>query len=69
MVEPMNRKVDDAWNLATWEGSRRAQLRVARQMTVRERLEALDEMGKLVRHFDWMRRNGKFSSPGRGDGA
>lgn len=41
MNEPEDR-ID--WSVTTWEGSRREQIRRWRQLTVRERLEALDEM-------------------------
>lgn len=36
------------WSVTTWEGSRREQIRRWRQLTVRERLEALDEMTELA---------------------
>lgn len=36
------------WSVTTWEGSRREQLRRCRRLTVRERLEALDEMTDLA---------------------
>ncbi len=32
------------WSAATWEGSRRAQIRRNLRLTVRERLEALEEL-------------------------
>lgn len=35
------------WSNATWEGSRRAQLRAALALSVRERLLALEELGEL----------------------
>ena len=35
------------WSNATWEGSRRAQLRVALALSVRERLLAMEELGEL----------------------
>ena len=35
------------WSNATWEGSRRAQLRVALALSVRERLLAMQELGDL----------------------
>lgn len=50
------------WSLTTWEGSRRAQLRNALRLTLRERLEALDGMTDIAEHFRWMRETGKFSS-------
>jgi hypothetical protein len=49
----------DPWEAATWEGARRARLRRALELTVRERLEVLDalaetsqrlvDLGKLAR--------------------
>ena len=35
------------WSNATWEGSRRAQLRVALALSVRERLLAMEALGEL----------------------
>lgn len=35
------------WANATWEGSRRAQLRAALALTVRERLQAMEALGEL----------------------
>lgn len=35
------------WSNATWEGSRRAQLRIALALSVRERLLAMEELGEL----------------------
>lgn len=35
------------WTLTTWEGSRRAQLRRWLALTVRERLQAIEEMTDL----------------------
>jgi hypothetical protein len=35
------------WSSVTWEGSRRAQLRVALALSVRERLLAMQELGEL----------------------
>lgn len=45
MTDPDDR-ID--WSVTTWEGSRREQIRRWRQLTVRERLEALDEMTELA---------------------
>lgn len=36
----------DAWSAATWEGSRRAQLRLSLRLTVRERLAVLEELAR-----------------------
>lgn len=35
------------WEAGTWEGARRAQLRRALQLTVRERLLALEELAEV----------------------
>lgn len=43
MSNPEN---DSAWEAATWEGSRRAQLRRALELTVRQRLEALEALSE-----------------------
>jgi hypothetical protein len=61
-----NPERQDIWEVTTWDGSRKEQLRRALQLTLRERLQALDEMGDLARHFEWMRENGRFRSPGGG---
>ncbi|MEX1258957.1 MAG: hypothetical protein WEG36_15280 [Gemmatimonadota bacterium] len=37
---------DHDWVMATWEGSRRAQLRRALRLTVRERLQALEALSE-----------------------
>ena len=45
----MNRGYDDIdWSLTSWEGSRRAQLRRWLALTVRERLQAIEEMAELA---------------------
>ncbi len=38
---------DENWDAGTWEGSRRAQLRGSLTLTVRERLEALEDMAEV----------------------
>ncbi len=37
------------WSNGTWEGSRRAQLRAALTLSVRERLLTMQELGELAR--------------------
>ena len=44
----MNETPQADWSNATWEGSRRAQLRAALALTVRERLLAMQELGELA---------------------
>ena len=52
----MNRAVEAGWETATWEGSRRAQLRAALSMTVRERLQALEDLSELAERLAAMPR-------------
>jgi CRISPR-associated protein Csx17 len=53
---------DIDWSLTTWEGSRRAQLRRALELTLRERLEAVEGLADVVRRFEEMRLKGQFTS-------
>lgn len=52
----MNRAADPGWETATWEGSRRAQLRAALALTVRERLQALEDLAELAERLVTMPR-------------
>ena len=54
---------NDAWQETTWQGKRRRLLRDALQRTVRERLERLEALAELNRHFRRMRREGRFDTP------
>jgi len=47
MNSPANFPAEPGWETATWEGARRAQLRAALALTVRERLQALEELAEL----------------------
>jgi len=53
---------DIDWSLTTWEGNRRAQLRYALTLTLRERMEAVQGMADVARRFEQMRREGSFRS-------
>jgi len=66
MGEP---RQDVDWSLTTWEGSRRAQLRGAHEMTLRERLEAVEGLADIVRRFAEMRAKGEFTSASGDTGA
>ena len=46
----------EAWENATWEGSRRLQLRRALALTVRERLQALEALVEFSQHLARMPR-------------
>lgn len=53
---------DIDWSVTTWEGSRRAQLRQALKLTLRERLEAAEGLADVARRFEEMRAKGEFTS-------
>ena len=47
----MSQEADAGWETATWEGSRRAQMRSALTLTVRERLQALEALAELAQRL------------------
>lgn len=51
------------WSLTSWEGSRRAQLRRWRTLSLRQKLLALEEMTEIAEHFGRMRETGKLRGP------
>lgn len=53
----MDKAADAGWETATWEGSRRAQLRAALALTVRERLQAVEELAELAQRLAEMPRS------------
>ncbi|MGH9786406.1 MAG: hypothetical protein ACRD88_19730 [Terriglobia bacterium] len=54
-----NRIADDAWEQTTWEGNRRTQLRDALALTLRERLQAVEDMAEVAERFRQMRARGQ----------
>jgi len=50
----MDEQSEINWELTTWEGSRREQLRRWCALTIRERLQAVDDMGELARRIQAM---------------
>ena len=48
------------WSLTSWEGSRRAQLRRWRALSLRQKLLALEDMTEIAEHFGRMREMGKL---------
>lgn len=44
------------WDAASWDGSRRVQLRAALAMTLRERFQALEELTELAQRLATMPR-------------
>jgi hypothetical protein len=51
---------DGNWSVVTWEGSHRALLRRSLKLTVRQRLEALDELTETNVRMQELRAQGKF---------
>jgi hypothetical protein len=67
----MSESQDDIdWIVTTWEGSRRAQLRHALKLTLRERLESAEGLADVLRRFEELRaRRGRAGGAGAGAGA
>lgn len=53
---------DIDWSLTTWEGVRREQLRRALRLTLRERLQGVEDMADLARYFQALRNDGRFKN-------
>jgi hypothetical protein len=51
-----SKRKDNLWDSCTWEGARREQLRRWSKLTLREKLKAVEEMGKVAAHFSKQRR-------------
>jgi hypothetical protein len=49
-------KTPDPWASGTWEGARREQLYRWGLLTLREKMQAVEDMGVLARHFANSRR-------------
>ena len=47
----MKNKDDKSWDNATWEGSRKAQLRASLKLTPKQRFEALEELAETAYWF------------------
>jgi len=58
----MNQIPDDAWEQTTWEGHRRAQLRLALGFTLRERLQAVEDMAEVAERSRQMRETDEVSA-------
>lgn len=59
-----NQIPEELWAETTWEGSRRAQLRRALTLTLRERLQAVEDMAEVAERFREMRESQVRSGPG-----
>ena len=47
----MDQIPEHLWELTTWEGSRREQLRRGRALTLREKLQAVEDMEELAKRL------------------
>ena len=45
-MNTMDNKIEQNWDNASWEGSRRAMIRKSLKLTVRERLQALEDLAE-----------------------
>jgi hypothetical protein len=52
----MARQRKKTWESCTWTGARREQLQRWSKLTLREKLQALEEMGQLAMRFEKLRR-------------
>lgn len=48
--------------MTTYDGARREQLRRALALTLRERMQAVEDMGEVAERFRQMRESGKLST-------
>lgn len=60
----VNQIPEELWAETTWDGNRRAQLRRALELTVRERLQAVEDMAEVAQRFQEMRESQARSDPG-----
>lgn len=60
-MSPTDNDID--WSLTSWEGSRRAQLRRWLALTVRERLQAIEEMVEVSARIAGSLRPSERNSP------
>lgn len=65
----MSQPPDDIdWNLTTWEGVRREQLRRAAALTLRERMQSLEDMAVVAERFRQMREAAQSPAAGSAPG-
>jgi hypothetical protein len=58
-----NQIPDELWDETTWDGNRRAQLRRALELTLRERLQAVEDMAEVAERFRQMRARDRKLEP------
>ena len=51
-----------SWDACTWSGARQEQLRRWRRLTLREKLQAVEDMGKIAAHFAKRRQRRKTAA-------
>ena len=55
-MKPARKRTGRSWDAGTWQGARNEQLRRWGQLTLREKLEAVEAMGQLAARFAELRR-------------
>lgn len=53
---------EQSWNNATWEGSRRAMIRQSLKLTVRERLQALEDISETSQKLARLKKQHKIKN-------
>ena len=55
------KRTNHSWDSCTWSGARREQLRRWGKLTLREKLQAVEDMGKVAARFTELRRRRRSS--------
>ncbi len=58
----MDNKIEQNWGNASWEGSRRAMIRKSLKLTVRERLQALEDLAETSKKLASLKTSDKIKS-------
>jgi len=56
------KRTNHAWNSCTWNGARHEQLRRWGKLTLREKLQAVEDMGEIAAHFAKRHRQRKIAA-------
>ena len=56
------KRTTHSWDACTWTGARREQFRRWGKLTLREKLQAVEDMGKIAAHFAKRRRQRKTTA-------
>jgi hypothetical protein len=56
------KRKNNSWDSCTWTGARREQLRRWGRLTLREKIKAVEEMGKVAAHFSKLRHHSETTA-------